>query len=84
MSVLDFLRLLAKAFDKDMPDAKTLFLRIVDVLQDLQKTLFRMDDVQVRMKMVGKLINNGLRFVQPQQSIVDEDTGELITNGLLE
>ena len=78
----DLRRLVGKTLDERMADPPPLLLRLDHAGQRGQKLVFRLDDVQIGLEVVGELADDRLLFVLAQQAVIDQDAGELRADGL--
>jgi hypothetical protein len=62
-----------KAINKSVTDASPFFLWINDASEHVQKLVLGFYNVQVGLKMLGKLFDNGLFFVESQEPIINQD-----------
>ena len=67
-----------KAWPIDPP----LLLRLDRAGQGGQKLVFRLDDVQIGLEVIAELADHPLLFVLAEQTVIDEDAGELRADGL--
>ena len=67
-----------------MTDDAALFLRVTDAGQRLQETLASVDHVQVGVEVIAKGAADGFGLALAQEAVVDEDGGDLGTDGTQE
>ena len=73
--------LVAKDLDEDPADDLPFFLWIGDPGQFIQESLAGIGDMQIGLEVAGESILHFLGLTVAQQAIVDEDAGELVTDG---
>src|SRR5215470_14488149 len=80
LGAADFLRLCLERFDEQLPDGLALLLRILDAFERFEER-FRSIHVHERnVVALAKHRHDLLRFGEPHQAVIDEDTGELIAD----
>ena len=77
------LRALLEHVDERTADDLALLLRIGDACQAVQEQIGRIDEVEWQMQLVAKPLLNLVGLVVTQQSVVDEDAGQTVTDGAM-
>src|SRR5438105_15640904 len=69
-----------KHFHERAPDDLALLLRIRDTRQRRQKALFSVDPNDTHTQMLSESAHHLVAFTQAQQTMIDEDTHQLVTD----
>ena len=77
-------RFLLEHLDESGADDAPLLLGILHAGQALEESLGSVDVAQIEVEAVAAQRHDLLCLASPQQAVVDEDAGELITNGLVD
>jgi hypothetical protein len=81
-AAFDLCRLVGKTLDKSMAYAASFFLRIGNAGQRVEKFILGLYHVQIRLEMIGKFLDDRFFLVFSQQTVIDQDTGELPSDSL--
>ncbi len=76
----NFRRLALEDVDELVADDHALALRIFDAAQAFQKSFARIDGDDVEMQQLAKRREHFVRLVPAQQTVIDEDAGELLAD----
>ena len=70
--------------DEAVSDACAFFLRVGDALEVAQEIVHGIDDAQVEIEMALEGFLDQVTFALAQQAVVDEDAGQLFSDGVAE
>lgn len=84
VGAVDFVGGLFEDLDEPMPDAFSLDLRLIDPGEIIKEGFGGIDDAEVDFEMVTEGVFDEIAFFVAEESVIDEDAGELVADGFVE
>ena len=81
---LEFVRLFVEYVNEQAANDLAFFLGVVDPFEACKKTVGRIYPNNIDVHVIGEHVHDLVAFVMTQKTMVDKDTGKLVTNRLME